>query len=299
MRLALTVVSPGAQRTADVVLDADPATPVVRVAAELGRFMGSGLPAQGTLSPGTGGRHGAKALRFAGPRSRGSLAMVSADLDGPFAAPLYVANQRIPHQLTLLESPIKDGAVVSLGSPEGCQAPEPGGLVEIRVMSGPGGQVSRFTGCPQDKPILAAAKTPMSVSGTKPLHRLPCGFSWMAAATARSLLTRECRPPWAASRSLMPRSGSRAKSSPSATRSLGWLSMSRRTLLCTGQQTALVLTSTGRHGCCRQSVPPSSSLPVPPSEPERRPLPILVAAVPLVLGLAMAYFLHQGSICWQ
>ena len=64
--------------------------------------------------------------------------MVSPDPDGPFAVPLYVANQRIPHQLTLLESPIRDGAVLSLGSPEGCIAPEPGGLVEIRVMSGPG-----------------------------------------------------------------------------------------------------------------------------------------------------------------
>ncbi len=34
-------------------------------------------------------------------------------------------------------------------------------------------------------------------------------------------------------------------------------------------------------------------LPAPPPEAERRPLPFLVAAVPLVLGLAMAYFLHQ------
>ena len=34
-------------------------------------------------------------------------------------------------------------------------------------------------------------------------------------------------------------------------------------------------------------------LPAPPSETERRPLPFLMAAVPLVLGAAMAYFLHQ------
>jgi hypothetical protein len=45
MRLALTVVAPGVQRTADVVLEADPATPVVRVAAELGHFMGDGWTA--------------------------------------------------------------------------------------------------------------------------------------------------------------------------------------------------------------------------------------------------------------
>ena len=56
----------------------------------------------------------------------------------PSALPLYVSGQRVPPQLTLLESPIRDGAVLSLGSPEGCVTPEPGGLVEIRVVSGPG-----------------------------------------------------------------------------------------------------------------------------------------------------------------
>ena len=39
MRLALTVASPGAQRTADIVLEADPATPVAHIAAHLDRFM--------------------------------------------------------------------------------------------------------------------------------------------------------------------------------------------------------------------------------------------------------------------
>ena len=34
-------------------------------------------------------------------------------------------------------------------------------------------------------------------------------------------------------------------------------------------------------------------LPAPPSAAERRPLPFLMAAVPLVMGVAMAYFLHQ------
>ena len=138
MRLALTVVSPGAQQAADVVLDADPATPVVRIAADLGRYMGSDWTAPGTPPAGTGGRHGANVLWFPGPRSHGSQALVSPDPDGPFAMPLYVAGQRVPQRLTLVESPIRDGAVVSLGSPEGCFGPEPGGLVEIRVMSGPG-----------------------------------------------------------------------------------------------------------------------------------------------------------------
>jgi DNA segregation ATPase FtsK/SpoIIIE, S-DNA-T family len=35
------------------------------------------------------------------------------------------------------------------------------------------------------------------------------------------------------------------------------------------------------------------SLPGPPGKPERRPVPVLMAAVPVVLGVAMAYLLHQ------
>ena len=34
-------------------------------------------------------------------------------------------------------------------------------------------------------------------------------------------------------------------------------------------------------------------LPSPPGEPERRPVPMLMAVVPVVLGVAMAYFLRQ------
>ena len=44
-------------------------------------------------------------------------------------------------------------------------------------------------------------------------------------------------------------------------------------------------------------LPPESAtrfqLPSPPGKPERRPVPLLMAAVPVVLGVAMAYFLRQ------
>ena len=59
-------------------------------------------------------------LWFPGPRSHGSQALASPDPEGPCAVPLYVAGQRVPDQFTLVESPVRDGAVVSLGSPEGC-----------------------------------------------------------------------------------------------------------------------------------------------------------------------------------
>ena len=118
MRLALTVVSPATRFWADVVIDADPATPVADVAAELER-----------LAYGAQGR----VLRFPGPRGAGSI-------------PLYVDFQPVGPQLTLAGSPIRNGSVISLGDPSGCLAPEPTGLVEIRVVGGPGaGGVHRIS----------------------------------------------------------------------------------------------------------------------------------------------------------
>ena len=60
MRLALTVVTPAAGQRADVILDADPATPVAEVAAEL-----AGLTA-GVSGPGANGY--GQVLAFPGPR---------------------------------------------------------------------------------------------------------------------------------------------------------------------------------------------------------------------------------------
>ncbi len=290
MRLALTVASPDNQRAADVMLDADPATPVVRIAAELGRYMGSDWTAPGT-TPVSSGRPGANVLWFPGPRSHGSQALVSPDPEGPFAVPLYVAGQRVPHQLTLLESPIRDGAVLSLGSPEGCVTPEPGGLVEVRVMSGPGagsiywlpaGQADIGSGGQADVRIWDDAIAPLALrifvdgrgecqvaayEGIRAaLDREPLagGAQWhpgQVIAVGRSLLgLARYQPPDAALH-------------PSAD-GLG-LDFNRPPRL----------------------LPPAREtrfqLPAPPPEPERRPLPLLMAAVPLVLGLAMAYFLHQ------
>jgi DNA segregation ATPase FtsK/SpoIIIE, S-DNA-T family len=296
MRLALTVVSPGTQRTADVVIEADPATPVVRVAAELERLMGGDWTAQEMFPPGTGGRygadrHGAKVFRFPGPRSNGSLAMASPAPEEPSAVPLYVANQRIPHRLSLLESPIRDGAVVSLGSPEACVGPEPGGLVEIRVMSGPGagsiywlpaGQADLGSGEEADVRIWDQDVAPLAlrifvdgrggcqvaayegVGAALDREPLAAAAQWRPGqiiAVGRSLLgLAHYKPPDAALRPSADGSGIDFNRPP-------------------------------------RLLPPERvtrfQLPAPPPEAERRPLPFLAAAVPLVLGLAMAYFLHQ------
>ncbi len=55
----------------------------------------------------------------------------------PSGGSLYVDCQRIWGRLTLAESPIRDGCVISLGSPDGCVVPEPSGLVDILVAGGP------------------------------------------------------------------------------------------------------------------------------------------------------------------
>jgi S-DNA-T family DNA segregation ATPase FtsK/SpoIIIE len=105
MRLALTVVSPTARQMADVVLDADPATPVAGIAVEFERFL---LGA------------GAQVLQFPAGRVQGTLAMSApAAYAEPQAVPLYVNYQLVPPHLKLAESPLRDGCVVSLGRPEG------------------------------------------------------------------------------------------------------------------------------------------------------------------------------------
>jgi DNA segregation ATPase FtsK/SpoIIIE, S-DNA-T family len=255
MRLSLTVVSPGAQRTADVVLEADAATPVVEVAAELGRFVG--------------------------------LHRVTQD----WHRALYVSNQRIPPKLTLLESPIRDGAVLTLGSPEGGLTPEPGGLVEIRVVSGPGagslywlpaGQADIGSGEAADVRIWDEAVAPLAlrilVDGRGTCQVVP--FEGVRAALDRE--------PLAAAGQWQP----------------GQLITVGHSLLGLAHYeppNAALRPSADGSGIDFNRPPrllPQErvtrfQLPAPPSEAERRPLPILTAAVPLILGLAMAYFLHQ------
>jgi len=290
MRLALTVVSPGAQRTADFLLEADPATPVARVAAELGRILGGDLTAPGPPSIGVGGGTGAQVLRFPASRSQGSLAMASPDPDELYAVPLFVSGQPIPPQLSLLESPIRDGAVLSLGSPDGGVMPEPGGLVEIRAVSGPGaGSIYWLpAGCAdigtgpvdvrvRDKAVAERALR-VFIDGRGRCQVAP--YEGVQAALDREPLSAAAQ--WepgqllAVGRSLLglvPYRPPDAALHPSADGAGVDFNRPPRLL------------------------PPKRDsrfqLPAPPSAAERRPLPILMAAVPLVMGAAMAYFLHQ------
>lgn len=113
MRLSLTVVDPFGGGTADVVLDADPESTVGDVAEELAKQVGVA---------------GAQVIPIGHQRQGGAG-----------NAPLvYVDGYPVDPSATVIGSPLREGAVVSLQDPSGCLPGEPSGLVELRVVGGPG-----------------------------------------------------------------------------------------------------------------------------------------------------------------
>ncbi|MER5524198.1 FtsK/SpoIIIE domain-containing protein [Streptomyces sp. NPDC002677] len=120
MRLSLTVVDPVGGATADVVLDADPESTVGDVARELARQVGLGYPDVGEV---------AQVIPIGAPR--GTSVVQAA---GPLA---YVDGYALDPAATVVGSPLRDGVVVSLHDPAGCVLGEPTGIVEFRVAGGP------------------------------------------------------------------------------------------------------------------------------------------------------------------
>ena len=109
MRLTLTVVDPFGGDSADVVLDADPESTVGDIAQELAKQVGD-IGAQ-VIPIGQQGRTGGSPL-------------------------VYVDGYAVDAEATVVGSPLRDGAVVSLQDPAGCLPGEPTGLVELRVVGG-------------------------------------------------------------------------------------------------------------------------------------------------------------------
>ncbi|KAB1144189.1 cell division protein FtsK [Streptomyces luteolifulvus] len=112
MRLTLTVVDPFGGGTADVVLDADPESTVGDIAQELAKQVG----ATGAQVIPLGHHH---------------------QLPANNAPLVYVDGYAVDPSATVVGSPLRDGAVVSLQDPAGCLPGEPTGLVELRVVGGP------------------------------------------------------------------------------------------------------------------------------------------------------------------
>ncbi|MEV7789049.1 FtsK/SpoIIIE domain-containing protein [Streptomyces sp. NPDC088106] len=112
MRLTLTVVDPFGGDAADVVLDADPESTVGDIAQELSAQVG--LSGAQVIPIGHQGR---------APAGNAPL--------------VYVDGYAVDPGATVVGSPLRDGAVVSLQDPSGCLPGEPSGLVELRVVGGP------------------------------------------------------------------------------------------------------------------------------------------------------------------
>ncbi|PJM91671.1 FtsK/SpoIIIE domain-containing protein [Streptomyces sp. CB01373] len=124
MRLSLTVVDPLGGTSADVVLDADPESSVGDVTRELAEHLGLGGGAQ--IISLTGHQQGVEHRPNGAPQA-------------------YVDGYPLDPGSTIVGSPLREGAVVSLHDPAGCLLGEPTGIVEFRVAGGPGaGAVHRL-----------------------------------------------------------------------------------------------------------------------------------------------------------
>ncbi|AWZ15949.1 FtsK/SpoIIIE domain-containing protein [Streptomyces sp. ICC1] len=146
MRLTLTVVDPFGGVSTDVVLDADEASTVGDVAHELTRQVQARAAAAYASGSGGGSPDGGSGSGSSG----GQVIPIGAQRRpgqgyAPAAPLVYVDGSAVDPALALSASPLREGVVVSLGDPAGCWPGEPGGLVELRVVGGPGaGTVHRL-----------------------------------------------------------------------------------------------------------------------------------------------------------
>lgn len=136
MRVWLTVVDPTTRQWADVVMDADPATPVHDVATALaGTVRTTTTDATGEAVTDDTGGPPVLSLR------RRHLRQATEPAAPALAPALFVSGRRVEPGGTLAGSGLRDGCVVSLDNASGCLPTEPDGLVEVRVVSGVGAGV--------------------------------------------------------------------------------------------------------------------------------------------------------------
>jgi DNA segregation ATPase FtsK/SpoIIIE, S-DNA-T family len=289
MRLALTVVSPARQQSADIVLDADPATPMRAVAAELERFAGGG---GGTDRQGIAGVLKVPAQsRPSTMTSGGALAYSAVAEADTLAIPLYVDYQEVSPWLTLAEAPIVDGSVISLGSRDGCVIPEPAGLVDLRVAGGPGAGVIHRLGSGHVD-IGSGADVAVRISDQaipeQALHLYVDYWAGCQVTAYEGVTATIDREPL-----VLP-----TQWQPGQQLTIGDTLLDLA--LYTPPDAALHPSQDGAGADFNRPprlLPPRPatkfSLPAPPTPQERRPLPVLMAILPLVMGVGMAFFLHQ------
>lgn len=276
MRLTLTVVDPAVGDRADLLIEAEPDTTVDRLAAAVGDFL-ERRPA--APQPSTAG---ATVLRLPRPSARQPRRHGRPPT-------LHVDGRPVPPALTLAESRLRDGAVVSLDDPSGCLLPEPAGLVEVRVVSGPGAGVVHRLGLGEwdvgaspvasvrlDDPSVPDRVLRLTVNPYGECRVLPLAAALLDAEP----LTEETA--W--------RPGSQI--------AVGGVLLELATP--TPADAALEPSDDGAgfdYNRPPRLLPPMRQtkfrLPQPPSAGERRPLPIIMALTPLVMAVFMAMMLKH------
>jgi DNA segregation ATPase FtsK/SpoIIIE, S-DNA-T family len=135
VKITVTVVDPLSRIDADVVLDADARSTVGEIAPALARVVRHGVR--------TTDSDLANVVSLTARRGNGQW-QPDGVLGGAVTAAvtrLFVDGHPIDPELSLADSPIRQGSLLSLDDPTGCALPEPDGVVEIRVVSGPGAGV--------------------------------------------------------------------------------------------------------------------------------------------------------------
>ncbi|MDI5966569.1 FtsK/SpoIIIE domain-containing protein [Streptantibioticus silvisoli] len=260
MELQLSVIDPAVDDRTDMLVDADPAAPVGSLAAEIARRLGrAGDPA--------------------GPPG------------------LHVNGFRIDPEVSLDASPLRDGSLVSLAAPGGCPPPEAQGTVEVRVVGGPdaggvyrlGPGVAVIGSGPEAwirlaDPTLAqsAVEVEVALDGTV-----------TAKPGAGGTMTMDGKP-------LVARSPWRRRSVIAAGQSL--LELQHPVFPDAALKPSEDGTGLDYNRPPRITPPPRPTqftLPSKPKQGEARPLPWVMAGVPLVGSVAMATMMHESSFLFM
>ncbi|MGO8728229.1 MAG: FtsK/SpoIIIE domain-containing protein, partial [Streptosporangiaceae bacterium] len=192
--------------------------------------------------------------------------------------------------MRLADAQVLDGCVVSLGDPAGCLRPEPAGVAELRVAGGP----------------AAGA-----------MYQLGFEAADIGGAGPADIVVDDPGIPPLALRVIIGRGGGQVAPYDGTDVLLDGQPLDGAAYWRPGEQVAVGSTlldlvpyeppdaalHPAEDGAGLEFnrpprlLPPGGTmrfqLPNPPGKPERRPVPLLMAVVPVVLGVAMAYFLRQ------
>jgi DNA segregation ATPase FtsK/SpoIIIE, S-DNA-T family len=275
MRVTVTAVSPATRRRADVVIDADPETPVAEIAARLDTILNGKNLSRASF----------------GPRAAGHPAPLTAPVTQQ-RPPLFTAGQRVHGDVSFADSLIRDGSTVSLGDPSGCTHPERAGVAEIRVVAGPAaGMLHRLPFGEADIGGPAPGNTEVVIADPSvPPAALrvfidPEGFQVAPFDGVQSLLDRQplTAAAWWRPGQQVAVGGTFLEIAPYEPPDAALRTADDGTVLEFNRPPRLL--------------PPGEAhkftVPAPPGKQDRRPVPILMAVVPVILGVAMAYFLRQ------